>query len=138
MTGSSFSGRSSTLRPGIDPESRKRVSREGRAIFLTDQVNDRGWQVAEADRIVNDHRRLQTRGRDDEERHPDLCSVEAFTMVKQTVLAQALAMIRGHDDQCLFEHTATLQVVEENTQLFVDVEKTVIIGITSQSDNGPR
>ncbi len=42
-------------------------------------------------------------------------------MVKQTVLAQALAMIRGHDDQGLIEHTATLQFVEENTQLLVDV-----------------
>ena len=50
-------------------------------------------------------------------------------MVKQTVLAQALAMIRGHDDQRLFELTATLHLVEENTQLSVDVQKTVIIGI---------
>ena len=42
-------------------------------------------------------------------------------MVKQTVLAQALAMIRGYDDQGLFEQVATLQVVEENAQLSVDV-----------------
>ncbi len=124
-------GQSRTLGAGNDPESRKRFPRERRAISLTHQVNDRGWQVAEADGLVNDQRRLQTRGKDDEERYPDLRAVEALAMVKQTVLAQAFAMIRGHDDQCLFEDTATLQFVEQNTKLLVEVYKTVVIRIAS-------
>ena len=59
-------------------------------------------------------------------------------MVKQTVLAQALAMIRGHDDQGPLERATTLQFVEKNTQLFVDVPDTIIIGIASQSNRGAR
>ncbi len=46
-------------------------------------------------------------------------------------------MIRGHDDQCLIEHTATPQFVEEKTKLLVDVCEAVVIGIASQSDAGP-
>jgi hypothetical protein len=130
--------RSSVLRPGITPKPGQRFTGERRPVSLTRQVNDRGWQVTEAYRLVDDRRRLQTRGRDDEERYPDLRSVEALAMVKQTVLAQAFAMIRGHDDQCLFEDTATLQFVEQNTKLLVEVYKTVVIRIASQRDTEPR
>src|SRR5262249_15700249 len=47
-------------------------------------------------------------------------------------------MIRGHDYKGLFEQAATLQFVEEDTKLLVNVRKTVVIRIPSQSDQGPR
>src|SRR6516165_8273359 len=53
-------------------------------------------------------------------------------MLKEIVFPQAFTMIGGDDHPRPIEYVATLQVVEQLTQLIVKISQTVVVGIASQ------
>ena len=136
--GIGLAGQVRLSRRRIPPESGERFSGEGRPCSQTQQIDDRGWQVAEADRLAHDRRRIETRRRSNHQGHSDLRPIETLTVVKQVVFTQPLTMIRGHDDQCLIEHAVTLQCVKEQAKLLVEITQAVVIRIASEINIGRR
>ena len=126
-----LAGRVHPSRRRISPESSEQFSREGRPCSQTHQIDDRGRQIAEADRCAHDRRRIETRRRSNHQGHTDLRPVKTQAVVKQVVFAQPLTMIRGDDDQCLIEHAVPPQCVKEQAKLLVDVSQAVVIRIAS-------
>ena len=54
-------------------------------------------------------------------------------MIEQPVLPQPFAMIGGHDHERLFEHAATLEVVDQFTQPLVQIGQAVVVGIAARA-----
>ena len=55
--------------------------------------------------------------------------VQATTVEKQHVITQMLAMVRGHDDQCVVEQAATFQLMKQNLQPPIEIRDGVVIVI---------
>ncbi len=113
------------------PGFRQRAAGEGRAGRKPQQVDDRGRQVAQADRLGDRAARRRRRG-EDQQGDVDLVRVEAEAVVEHAMLAELLAVVRGDDHQRVPEHPAPIKLVEQRPDLAIEGGDAVVVGVAGQ------
>src|SRR5262249_33589974 len=112
------------------PQTCQRGAREWCVGLLAGQIDDRRRQVAETDGLLHYLRRRSSARRDEEKRNVNLGLGEALAVAQNASrLAETLPVVRGDDQPGLSQSTAALQVVDQFTDLFIEVGDAVVIGI---------
>ena len=66
---------------------------------------------------------------DNDERNIHQLAIQATPMKKQAMIAEMLAMIGRNDDQRVVEHPTLRKLVQQNSQLLVEVEDRVVVNV---------
>src|SRR5262245_2477622 len=71
-------------------------------------------------------------GRKNQQRNVELLRIQALPVSEQSMLTERLAMVGRDDDQCVLEHPASVELVDESPDLGIEVADAVIIGVSGE------
>src|SRR5262245_16529760 len=93
------------------------------------QVQHRGRQVAQRRRLLHNMTGRRPRGVQDQQRDVHALDEQIVTVADEVVLAKQLPVVRGDDDERVFEVSAAAKSLKKPLHLQVEVEDTAIVGV---------
>jgi hypothetical protein len=112
--------------------SSKGQTREGISQAQADPLGDRCGDIPHADRFIDDFDTRRRGRRDHQQRHMHFRAIETRAVGEHSVLAKLFAVVGRHDHQRVLEQTEPLDLVNEKTDLAIEVGDAAILGIVMQ------
>src|SRR5262249_27366972 len=116
------------------PEPVERLTRKRGIFVVSHQARNGRGQVAQARRLTDHSTPRRSAWVDNDERNIHQLAIQATPMKKQAMIAEMLAMIGRNDAQRVVEPPALRKLVQQDSQLFVEVEDRVVVNVDRHSN----